>query len=111
MPLVTVSELRGALDLSAAIVSDDQLAAVCLAAQQTLVPYLRESEDHGQHENCRAAGLAVAVQIWTARTSPGGRITATDMGPMIAPHVLGPQLQVRLRGIIGRCWDIGGMIG
>lgn len=109
--LVTPAELRKALDLSPDIAPDTELAATCQAAARTLGPYLTPDTDHGTHENCRKAGLAVAVQIWTAAASPGGRIVNTDMGPLVAPHLLGPGLVARVRGLAGPCWNIRGLVG
>lgn len=109
--LVTPQELRRALDLSTAVATDEHLAATCQAANETLGAYLTPDTDHGQHEACRKAGLAVATQIWTADHSPGGRITGTDLGPMVTPHLLGPGLVSRVRGLVARCWNVRGMVG
>lgn len=111
MPLATVEELRGALDLDRQVAPDQLLAAVVSAADRTTLPYLTPGEDHGQHDNCRAAGLAVAVQIWSARVSPGGRITGQDLAPIVTPYLLGPGLVNRVRGLVGGCWNVKGLVG
>lgn len=111
MLLVTVPELRAALDLHPQVAPDELLAVTARAANETLAAYLTPDIDHDDHQADRQAGLAVAVQIWTARVSPGGRITGQDLAPMVTPFLLGPGLIGRVRGLVGPCWNLRGCIG
>jgi len=75
-------------------------ATVKLASQATLydeVPAIRE------------ATLAVAVEIFQQRTSPGGQIQAVDFTP--APHRLGRALLTRVTGLIAPYMSMGGFVG
>jgi hypothetical protein len=75
-------------------------ARVILASQAELydlVPAIRE------------AALAVAVEIFQQRTSPGGQIQAVDFTP--APHRLGRALLTRVTGLIAPYMNMGGFVG
>jgi hypothetical protein len=75
-------------------------AKVKLASQTTLydlVPAVRE------------AALAVAVEIFQQRTSPGGTIQSVDFTP--APHRLGRSLLTRVLGLLAPYMNMGGFVG
>jgi hypothetical protein len=57
----------------------------------------------------REAALAVAVEIFQQRTSPGGTIQSVDFTP--APHRLGRSLLTRVMGLIAPYMNMGGFVG
>lgn len=57
----------------------------------------------------REAALAVAVEIFQQRTSPGGQIQSVDFTP--APHRLGRSLLTRVLGLIAPYMSMGGFVG
>ena len=57
----------------------------------------------------REAALAVAVEIFQQRTSPGGQIQSVDFTP--APHRLGRSLLTRVMGLIAPYMSMGGFVG
>jgi len=97
-PLVSVDDLRAVLGPVSA--DDAQLQQVCSAADGTLLPLLRDG-DWSLNPNCREAALAIAVQIWQARHSPGGQMVTMDFGTMTSPHLLGTGLVKRVQGLVG----------
>lgn len=75
-------------------------AVVRLASQATIydeIPAVRE------------AALAVAVEIFQQRTSPGGTIQSVDFTP--APHRLGRSLLTRVTGLLAPYMSMGGFVG
>jgi hypothetical protein len=111
-PLVTVDDLRAVIDTPAEVVSDAELDRVCMATDRILLPLLT-SEDHSDtmlHANCHEAAITVAVQLWQARHAPGGQMLGTDFGAVPAPHLGGPGLVSRVRGMLGSCERYGGAV-
>lgn len=106
-PLVTPEELRAVLGSVA--VEVEELQKVCDATDQSLLPLLTD-EDHSLHQNCREAGLTVAVQIWQSRHAPGGQMVQADFGVISSPHLLGPGLVSRVAGTLGPCTPYGGAV-
>lgn len=96
--LVTPAELRAVLGPVSA--EDAVLEQVCRAADGVLLPLLRDG-DWTMNANCREAALAIAVQIWQARHSPGGQMVTLDFGTMTSPHLLGTGLIKRVQGLVG----------
>jgi hypothetical protein len=106
-PLVTTDELRDALSIGIDDASESDLQRVCDATDGVILPHLVD----GAYEDVaavREAGLAVAVQIWQARHSPGGQMVGMDLSPMMTPHLLGIGLLSRVRGLIGPYTAFGG---
>jgi hypothetical protein len=106
-PLVTPDELRAVLGPVTA--EREELQKVCDAVDQSLLPLLTD-QDHSLHENCREAGLTVAVQVWQARHAPGGQMIQADFGIQQSPHLLGPGLVSRVSGVLGPCLPYGGAV-
>jgi hypothetical protein len=87
------------------------LEQVCDAASVVVERYLDPAlGPHDEHPQDREAALAVAVQIWSSRTSPGGTTQAIDYTPITIPHLLGPGLVARVMGLIGVCRVYGGLV-
>lgn len=96
--LVTGAQLEAALGnpTEPAAGTFDQIAAAATAA---LLPYLKDGE-YTDHPAVSEAALTVAVQLWQARTAPGGTMVAMDFGTVSLPHLLGPGLLKRVTGVL-----------
>jgi hypothetical protein len=57
----------------------------------------------------RTAALMIAVDVWNARTVPGGQAQGVDFVP--GPYMMGRSLLTRVAGLIGRYRDVNGMVG
>lgn len=107
--LVTATELAALLDIDEASYADE-LEQTCTAATTVVLRMLTPDVDHTEHATDREAGQAVAVQIWQARQSPGGQMMAGDMMSYASPHLLGPGLVGRVRGLTAPCAPYGGLV-
>jgi hypothetical protein len=111
-PLASPTALRRVIDVSVAAVPDEELDRLCIAADRVLLPLLTD-EDHSDpalHANCHEAALTVAVQLWQSRHAPGGQMLGTDFGAIPTPHLGGPGLVSRVRGMLGPCEPFGGAV-
>lgn len=88
---------------------DDNLEQVAAAATALLLPYLKDG-DWSADPICREAALAVATQIWQARQAPGGQMVQMDYGTISLPHLLGPGLLARIKGLLGPRMQYGGLV-
>jgi hypothetical protein len=68
-----------------------------------------QAEMYDEIPAIREAALAVAVEIFQQRTSPGGQIQSVDFTP--APHRLGRSLLTRVMGLIAPYMSMGGFVG
>lgn len=108
MALVTGENLAVALDLDydppqepydqVAEAADDIVAALITTGAYELEPAA-----------CKEAALAVAVEIFQARTAAGGQAVATDFSP--GPYRLSVWLTRRVMSLLGPYLNVGGMIG
>ena len=57
----------------------------------------------------RQATLMVAVDVFNARTVPGGQAQGIDFTP--GPYMMGRSIISKVMGLIGRYRDVGSMIG
>jgi hypothetical protein len=57
----------------------------------------------------RTAALMIAVDVWNARTVPGGQAQGIDFTP--GPYMMGRSILNRVIGLIGRYRDVNGMVG
>jgi hypothetical protein len=107
--LVTPSELRALLDLPTST-PDAALEGVCAAASHVVSILLDvEKGPHEGHAWDREAAGAVAVQIYGARSAPGGQVVGMDLAPFVSPYLLGPGLTARVNGLIRGCRRTGGL--
>lgn len=108
MALVTGAELAEALDLDydppmepydqVAEAADDIVGALITTGAYELEPAA-----------CKEAALAVAVEIFQARTAAGGQAVATDFSP--GPYRLSVWMTRRVMALLGPYLNVGGMIG
>jgi hypothetical protein len=108
MALVTGEELATALDLDYDPPEEpyDQVAA---AADDIVASLLTDAAYELEPPACKEAALAVAVDMYQARTAAGGQAVATDFSP--GPYRLNAWLTRRVSGLIGQYMDVKGMIG
>ncbi len=110
MLLVTPDELAAAMDWPAGA-DVTELEQVCASADRLVRDHLDPAKGpHDHHAWDKEAAMAVAVQIHTSRTAPGGTMQALDFQPVVTPTLLGPGLMRRVRGIIAPCARHGGLI-
>lgn len=107
--LVSPAELATLLDIAEAGY-ETELDQTCTAATTVVTRMLRTDVDHSTHAHDREAASAVAVQIWQARQSPGGQMLGGDMLAYASPHLLGPGLVARVKGLIAPCQLWGGLV-
>jgi hypothetical protein len=108
MALVTGEELATALDLDYDPPEEpyDQVAA---AADDIVASLLTDAAYELEPPACKEAALAVAVEIFQARTAAGGQAVATDFSP--GPYRLSVWMTRRVMSLLGPYMDIKGMIG
>jgi len=58
---------------------------------------------------CKEAALAVAVEIFQARTAAGGQAVSIDFQP--GPYRLSVWLTRRVQALLGPYLNVGGMVG
>lgn len=106
--LVTGTALAAALDLtySTDTATFDQVAD---AADELMVSLLQPSIDHSAHSTCKEAALAVAAEMYTARTAVGGSPMSADFTP--GAYRLSVWLTRRVQTVVGRCWNMAGWVG
>lgn len=112
--LVTGPQLATVLNLTYASDSAtfDQVAD---AADEVMVSLLAATDsagdaiDHSTHATCLEAALAVASEMFQARTATGGQPVGYDFQP--GPYRLSVWLTRRVQTVVGRCWDMGGWVG
>lgn len=83
----------------------DQVAS----AADAVMTGLLTNVDHSQHPQCVAATLAVASEMYQARTAVGGQPVATDFTP--GPYRLSVWLTRRVSALTAGCQDVTGMVG
>jgi hypothetical protein len=108
MALVTGEELAAALDLDYDPPEEpyDQVAA---AADDIVASLLTDAAYELEPPACKEAALAVAVEIFQARTAAGGQAVATDFSP--GPYRLSVWMTRRVMSLLGPYMDVKGMIG
>jgi hypothetical protein len=83
----------------------DQVAA----AADTIVSGLLTAGDHDAHDQDREAALAVATEIFQARTATGGQAVGIDFQP--GAYRLSTYLTRRVSQLTATCADVGGWVG
>lgn len=108
MALVTGEELATALDLDYDPPTEpyDQVAA---AADDIVASLLTDAAYELEPPACKEAALAVAVEIFQARTAAGGQAVATDFSP--GPYRLSVWMTRRVMSLLGPYMNVTGMIG
>ena len=108
MALVTGEELAAALDLDYDPPEEpyDQVAA---AADDIVASLLTDAAYELEPPACKEAALAVAVEIYQARTAAGGQAVATDFSP--GPYRLSVWMTRRVMALLGPYMNVTGMIG
>lgn len=105
--LVTGTDLASALDLTYA--SDSATFDQVAGAADAVMAGLLSNAEHSAHPHCREAALAVAAEMYQARTAVGGSPVASDFTP--GPYRLSVWLTRRVQAVVGRCWDMSGWVG
>ena len=108
MELVTAAELAKVIGLPA---TDPAVIRAAAASNEVIPPNQTEipGPDHATHMKDREAALAVAVDIFQARTAAGGQAVGLDFQPL--PFRMGAQLMSTVSGLLGTCIDQGGELG
>jgi hypothetical protein len=108
MALVTGEELATALDLDYDPPEEpyDQVAE---AADDIVASLITDAAYELEPAACKEAALAVAVEIFQARTAAGGQAVATDFSP--GPYRLSVWMTRRVMSLLGPYMDVKGMIG
>jgi hypothetical protein len=108
MALVTGEELATALDLDYDPPEEpyDQVAE---AADDIVASLITDAAYELEPAACKEAALAVAVEIFQARTAAGGQAVATDFSP--GPYRLSVWMTRRVMSLLGPYMDVNGMIG
>jgi len=107
--MLTGTELATALQLTYASNSAayDQVADAACAIVGSLLTSTPAS--HATHPACREATLAVACDMWQARTAAGGQPVSIDFTP--GAYRLSVWLTRRVSSLIADHADVAGMVG
>jgi hypothetical protein len=108
MALVDGQELADVLDLDYATY-DDALDQVAEAADDIVAALLTTAAVTSEPAACKEAALAVAAEIWQARTASGGQAVSVDFTP--GPYRLSVWLTRRIHALIGPYMKVQGMVG
>ena len=79
------------------------------AADDIVASLLTDAAYELEPPACKEAALAVAVEIFQARTAAGGQAVATDFSP--GPYRLSVWMTRRVMSLLGPYMDVKGMIG
>lgn len=109
MALVTGEELADALDLEYVDPLDAVLDQVAGAADDIVEALITTGAYELEPPACKEAALAVAVEIFQARTAAGGQAVAVDFTP--GPYRLSVWLTRRVMSLLGPYMNVGGMVG
>lgn len=109
MALVTLADLKDALGVGG-LYDDAQLQACATAAENLLIPMLKtRTGGYDTIPEVQQAGLQIAIELWTARTAPGGQTIGADWTP--SPYRLGRTLLARVQGVLAQHWNTSAWIG
>jgi len=109
MALVDGQELADALEIDYAAPDDDVLDQVAEAASDLVVSIITTAAATAEPPLCKEAALAVAVEMFQARTAAGGQAVSVDMTP--GPYRLSVWITRRVQGILAPYLDTGGLVG
>lgn len=108
MALVTVATLKATLGVGN-LYADADLQQACSAAIAVVQSYVDATSFAAEPPAMKEAALALAVDIWQTRTSPGGQNLAADFTP--SPWRLGKNLVSKVSGLLAPYMEIGGAVG
>lgn len=106
MALVTGQDIADAIDLA---YPDPILDQVAEAASAIVAGMLTPAAVATEPAACKEAALAVAVDLFQARTAAGGQAVATDFSP--GPYRLSVWLTKRVHSLVMPYANVRGMIG
>jgi hypothetical protein len=108
MALIDGEILAGVLDLDYA---EDEAVfdQVAQAADDVIASLITTTAYDDDKPACREAAVAVAVEMFQARTAAGGQAVAVDMTP--GPYRLSVWLTRRVMSLLGPYLNAAGMVG
>lgn len=110
MALVTGEELAVALDLDYDPVDPDATLDQVAAAADAIVGALLSTAAYAaEPPACKEAALAVAAELYQARTAAGGQAVASDFSP--GPYRLSVWLTRRVHALVMPYADVNGLVG
>ena len=110
MALVTGEDLAVALDLEYDPLDPDPvLDQVAEAADDTVGALITTAAYSAEPAPCKEAALAVAVEIFQARTASGGQAVSIDFTP--GAYRLSVWLTKRVQSLMGPYMNPGGWVG
>ena len=108
MALLTSIELKQTLGVGD-LYPDEYVDQVTAAAIAVVSSYITAEAVEDEPAPVREATLALAVDIWQSRVSPGGQMVGADFTP--APFRLGRNFLQKVSGLLAPYMDENGMIG
>lgn len=108
MALVTVATLKATLGVGN-LYPDADLQQACDASIALIQNYVDATAFAAEPAAMKEAALALAVDIWQTRTSPGGQNLAADFTP--SPWRLGKNLVTKVHGLLAPYLSIDGVLG
>lgn len=108
MALLTSIELKQTLGVGD-LYPDEYVDQVVDAAVDLVSAYITAAALTAEPAAVREATLAVAVDIWQSRVSPGGQMVGPDFTP--SPFRMGRNLIQKVSGLLGPYLDPEGMVG
>ena len=107
--LITGQKLADALDLDYDPPVDDVLDQIAEAADDIVGSLITPAAKTAEPASVREAAVAVAVEIFQARTAAGGQAVATDFSP--GPYRLSVWVTRRVMSLLAPYLRVGGMVG
>lgn len=108
MALLTSLELKQTLGVGD-LYPDEYVDQVVDAAVALVSEYITAAALAAKPAPVREATLALAVDIWQSRVSPGGQMSAADYTP--SPFRMGRNLMQKVSGLLAPYWDEQGIVG
>lgn len=110
MALVTGAELAAALGLAYdQVLGDDVLDRVAESSDDIVGALLTTANQAAEPAPCKEAALAVAVEMYQARTAAGGQPVSIDFAP--APYRMSVWLTRRVHSLVMPYADVAGWVG
>lgn len=108
MALLTSVELKQTLGVGD-LYPDEYVDQVVAAAIALVSSYVTAEAVTDEPAPVCEATLALAVDIWQSRVSPGGQMSGPDFTP--APFRMGRNLMQKVSGLLAPYLDEGGLVG
>lgn len=108
MSLVSVDDVREALDVQGLRIPDEVIQNCIDAAEGVILPLLVADVDYSANAQVLQALTLVACDVFQAQQAANGQQLGLD--GVMQPYRMGVSLATRVKGLLSRNYDLGGLI-